>query len=338
MKPRGKFVPFTEMAEKWDYSEDELIQLAIQMEEFNLYCLKPTPGNPSRMPFFIGDELGDFLPGKSTISCSKFGYKTSDYEEGTFVSIGPGDLLTAAALYRAGHPESNHLESVIVDRTDLYLHRDEIVDMETKHPELVSAKFNSNSLEQKRAEQSNTSKASPGISANSESVNMLLNNDVSDSTSHSSIGLETAATLDKQLSLPGEIDKKSHSMAQAENPDGIKKPHKKNVKADKLTVKAVSEVSDTIPSIDDENEQQSSGIQAAPDEIYLTLYDIIGNKKKGIHGIIPMSKTKWYDGIKAGIFPDQNRLGLRSVVWKKSDILALLKRMEKGELGVGIKV
>jgi len=86
MRPRAKFVPLAEMADKWDYKEDELIQFAIE-KEFNLYCLKPIPNISSRMPFFIGDELNDFLPGKPSISCSKFDFKTSDYEEGTFVPV-----------------------------------------------------------------------------------------------------------------------------------------------------------------------------------------------------------------------------------------------------------
>ena len=329
MKPRGKFVPFAEMAEKWDYPEDELIQLAIQMEEFNLYCLKPTPGNPSRMPFFIGDELGDFLPGKSTISCSKFGYKTSEYEEGTFVPIGPGDLMIAA-LYRDGHPEFKP-ESVIVARSDLYLHRDEIVDMETKHPELVSAKFNLNSQEQKSAEQSNTSKASPGISANSESVDMLLNNVVSDSTSHPSIGLETAAALDKQLSLPGEIvqDKESNLITQAEHLKRIKQPKKKKEKAYPSNI---VEATEPPLSSKDDREPLPLKTQADTEERYLRLWDIIGDKTKGIQAIIPVKKTTWWTGVKSGRFPQPIMMGKRCTVWKASEIYALLKKMEQGIL------
>ena len=324
MKPRGKFVPFTEMAEKWDYSEDELIQLAIQMEEFNLYCLKPTPGNPSRMPFFIGDELNDFLPGKSTISCSKFGYKTSDYEEGTFVPIGPGDLKIAA-LYRAGHPEFKP-ESVTVARSDLYLHRDEIVEMETKHPELVGAKFNPNSQEQKLAEQSNTSKASSGVSANSESVEMLLNNDASDSTSHSSIGLETAATLDKQLSLPQEIiqDEESNLITQVEQLKRIKQPKKKKEKTNPSNINEAAE-----PPLLSKDDRVPLPYKTFADlqTRNLSLEDIIGNRDKGIPAIIPVGKSTWYAGVKSGRYPKSFEVSEGRVAWRGSDIYTLLQQL-----------
>jgi len=335
MRPRGKFVPFSEMAAKWCYPEDELIQLALQQKELNLYCLKPIPGNPARMSFFIGDELIDFLPGKTSISCSQFGFKKSDYEEGTFVPIGP-ENRKIGAIYGADNTELNK-EMVTVYRSDLYLHQDEIAIMEKNYPELagVSAQndIDPNSQRAKSTEQSDARKETSGIRIIDEPVDILLSQDNSESASPSCADSKMVATLDSRLFLPEEIDKEGDLIDQAEKPDGIKQPHKKRAKSNRLAVDGIAEL--PLVNKEDKDPLPLPMRQAVQDESYLRLWDIIGDKKKGIQGIIPMSRTKWYDGIKAGIFPKQFRLGQRSVAWKKSDIFALLERMEKGELVVG---
>jgi prophage regulatory protein len=58
---------------------------------------------------------------------------------------------------------------------------------------------------------------------------------------------------------------------------------------------------------------------------YLRLPFIIGDAKKGIIGIFPVSRSSWYEGIKAGKYPQPVNLGGgRSVAWKVEDIRALL--------------
>ena len=47
--------------------------------------------------------------------------------------------------------------------------------------------------------------------------------------------------------------------------------------------------------------------------------------RPGIPPIIPISKTQWYAGIKAGVYPAPTHLG-RTAVWRVSDIRALLDR------------
>ena len=284
------------------------------------------------------EELGYFLRGENSVSCSDFHlplripvrpmdpFTANNQPPPDSILLGPMDFTTinndlSAKEYIHTSPNVLNVDTfcyvpirpdvMTVNRSDLFLHRDEIVDMETKHPELVGAKFNPNSQEQKRAEQSNTSKASSDVSANSESVDMLLNNDASDSTSHSSIGLETAATLDKQLSLPQEIiqDEESNLMTQAEKPTQTKQPKKRKDKSDLPTVGAVIEVVDSISLVSDDKDIPLSKRQIAPGERYLSLWQIIGNNEKAITGIIPMSRTKWYGGIKDGIFPKQKQTG-----------------------------
>ena len=56
------------------------------------------------------------------------------------------------------------------------------------------------------------------------------------------------------------------------------------------------------------------------------LWDVIGDKKRGIRGTIPMSRTAWYAGITEGKYPAPVKLG-RSSYWKAADIQALIERI-----------
>ena len=42
---------------------------------------------------------------------------------------------------------------------------------------------------------------------------------------------------------------------------------------------------------------------------------------------IPISKTAFYDGIKAGIYPKQIKLSERSSAWRVEDIRKLIERL-----------
>ncbi|MGE3550885.1 MAG: helix-turn-helix transcriptional regulator [Geobacter sp.] len=59
----------------------------------------------------------------------------------------------------------------------------------------------------------------------------------------------------------------------------------------------------------------------------LRIYDVIGNRKKGITGIIPMSRSAWYLGIAKGCYPAPVKLSERSVAWRSEDIEALVKKI-----------
>lgn len=56
---------------------------------------------------------------------------------------------------------------------------------------------------------------------------------------------------------------------------------------------------------------------------YLRLWHILGDKKRGLKPIIPVSATAWWRGVKSGIYPQPVRIGLRTTVWRSADILAL---------------
>ena len=62
---------------------------------------------------------------------------------------------------------------------------------------------------------------------------------------------------------------------------------------------------------------------------FIKLSAIIGNQKSEppIQPLIPVSRTAWLNGVKAGKFPKPIRLGARSVAWKISDIKALVEKL-----------
>jgi predicted DNA-binding transcriptional regulator AlpA len=63
---------------------------------------------------------------------------------------------------------------------------------------------------------------------------------------------------------------------------------------------------------------------------FLRLNDVIGNRKKGIPGILPMSRSSWYTGIAEGRYPAGVKLSERSVAWLEDDVLALVKKLSTG--------
>jgi prophage regulatory protein len=60
---------------------------------------------------------------------------------------------------------------------------------------------------------------------------------------------------------------------------------------------------------------------------YLRIWQIIGDKKKGIQPIIPISKSSWWEGIKTGRYPAPVKLSPRVTAWKAQDIRALVDGM-----------
>lgn len=60
-------------------------------------------------------------------------------------------------------------------------------------------------------------------------------------------------------------------------------------------------------------------------ERLLRISDIIGNRKKGVTGVIPVGRTCWYEGVKAGRFPQPVFLpGVATPFWRSSDVEKLV--------------
>lgn len=71
-------------------------------------------------------------------------------------------------------------------------------------------------------------------------------------------------------------------------------------------------------------------INPLPETGFVRLPQILGDPRKGIPAIIPVSKTTWYDGIKAGLYPEPVKLSERSSAWRVEDIRALIIELTTG--------
>jgi hypothetical protein len=62
-----------------------------------------------------------------------------------------------------------------------------------------------------------------------------------------------------------------------------------------------------------------------PETGFLRLRQIVGDKKRGIPGIVPVAASQWWAGCKTGRFPRPVKLGPKTTAWKVSDIRALIE-------------
>jgi predicted DNA-binding transcriptional regulator AlpA len=62
-----------------------------------------------------------------------------------------------------------------------------------------------------------------------------------------------------------------------------------------------------------------------PESGFLRLPQIIGDTKRGIPAVIPVSKSAWWDGCKTGRYPKPVKLGPRTTAWNVADIRALIE-------------
>lgn len=60
----------------------------------------------------------------------------------------------------------------------------------------------------------------------------------------------------------------------------------------------------------------------------LRLPQIVGDKKRGIPPLFPVSRSTWWAGVKSGRFPQPVRIGVRCVAWRAKDIEALIERLQ----------
>ena len=61
-----------------------------------------------------------------------------------------------------------------------------------------------------------------------------------------------------------------------------------------------------------------------PETGFVRLSQIVGNPKTSTPPIIPVSKSTWWAGVKAGRFPQPIKLGPNTTVWRVEDIRALI--------------
>ena len=61
-----------------------------------------------------------------------------------------------------------------------------------------------------------------------------------------------------------------------------------------------------------------------PESGFLRLHQIIGDTKRGIPAVIPVSKSAWWEGCKTGRYPKPIKLGPRTTAWSVDSIRALI--------------
>jgi len=62
-----------------------------------------------------------------------------------------------------------------------------------------------------------------------------------------------------------------------------------------------------------------------PTPKFLRIDSIVGNKKKGIVGILPISKSTWWAGVKSGRYPKPVKISMRCTAWLAEEVDALEK-------------
>lgn len=63
-----------------------------------------------------------------------------------------------------------------------------------------------------------------------------------------------------------------------------------------------------------------------PETGFLRVAQIIGDAKRGIPAIIPISRTSWWKGVKSQKYPQPIQLGPKTVVWRVEDIRKLIQQ------------
>ncbi|HEU4458124.1 MAG TPA: AlpA family phage regulatory protein [Methylibium sp.] len=62
-----------------------------------------------------------------------------------------------------------------------------------------------------------------------------------------------------------------------------------------------------------------------PEQGYLRIRQIIGDPKRGIPPLVPVSERSWWLGVKTGRFPPSVKLGPGTTVWRAEDVRRFLE-------------
>lgn len=61
-----------------------------------------------------------------------------------------------------------------------------------------------------------------------------------------------------------------------------------------------------------------------PDTGFVRLWQIVGDRKRGIPPIIPIGRTSFLSGVKSGKYPQPVKLGPKTTAWRAEDIRVLI--------------
>ncbi len=68
---------------------------------------------------------------------------------------------------------------------------------------------------------------------------------------------------------------------------------------------------------------------ALPATGFVRLKQIVGDKKAKppIPAVIPISRSRWWEGVRSGRYPPPVKLAPRTTAWRVEDIRALIERL-----------
>ena len=70
---------------------------------------------------------------------------------------------------------------------------------------------------------------------------------------------------------------------------------------------------------------KSNSLIPVPKSGFLRLFQIVGDSKKGIPPLIPVSKSTWWSGVKSGRYPKPVKISQRCTAWLAEEVWALTK-------------
>ena len=325
-----RYISLTEVVKKLGCSENKVIEWGGRGLLY-LWCFKPILPGMEKKWCIVGDAL-DFIRDK-TLKESFSNYWLDINVICSTLYVSPNDRVPSD-LNKTGSWKKVEMD---VARSDLYLDRDDIAMMKRDHPGLVGEEVKIDT-DSKTGEPNSAIKSNEKCEGKGRSTRIIrmpihgavsppLSQDTSGSSAPSSPNLEAVTTVDNQLSLSVEVDQESKLINQAEKTKTAKQPKKKNGNADTPIIGGLVE---PIPQVEDNKGLPPSQRLDVLRGSYLRLKDIVGSKKEGVPAIIPVSKTTWWEGVKSGRYPQSVKLSERCTAWKASDIMELLKVMEKG--------
>lgn len=66
-------------------------------------------------------------------------------------------------------------------------------------------------------------------------------------------------------------------------------------------------------------------LSTLPETGFVRLPQIIGDRKRGTPGVLPIGRTSFLNGVKSGKYPKPVKLSERTVAWRVEDIRALIE-------------
>ncbi|MDR3158745.1 MAG: AlpA family phage regulatory protein [Zoogloeaceae bacterium] len=68
--------------------------------------------------------------------------------------------------------------------------------------------------------------------------------------------------------------------------------------------------------------------QQIPEAGFLRVKQIIGDSKRGLPPLVPVSRSTWWAGVKNGRFPKPLKLSQGVTVWRVEDVRALIEGVQ----------